>query len=83
MMTSLLNAFFGCSHRRTSFPLTPARRSGIPQGVQENRGKTYVTCLDCGKEFDYNWDKMRVGSEKSGMPPVIAPVTLTPHTSAR
>jgi len=83
MMTSLLNAFFGCSHRRTSFPLTPARRGGVAQGVQENRCKTYVTCLDCGKEFDYNWDEMHVGSQKSSMPTVIAPATFTPHHSAR
>jgi hypothetical protein len=22
---------------------------------------TYVTCLDCGKEFAYDWKAMRVG----------------------
>jgi len=21
----------------------------------------YVVCLDCGKEFDYDWNEMRVG----------------------
>ena len=25
------------------------------------RRGAYVTCLDCGKEFDYNWQDMRVG----------------------
>ncbi len=83
MMTSLMNAFFGCSHRNTSFPLTPARRTGGAQQLGETLGSTYVTCLDCGKEFDYNWDEMRVGSAKSGMHTVIAPQTFTPHHSSR
>jgi hypothetical protein len=25
------------------------------------RNGTYVVCLDCGKEFDYNWKDMRIG----------------------
>lgn len=28
----------------------------------ETRAKTYVACLDCGKEFDYDWKQMRVGA---------------------
>jgi hypothetical protein len=27
----------------------------------ETRGKTYVACLDCGRELDYDWKSMRVG----------------------
>ena len=27
-----------------------------------SRNGTYVVCLDCGKEFDYNWKEMRIGS---------------------
>jgi hypothetical protein len=30
-----------------------------------NRG-TYVVCLDCGQEFGYDWQEMRIG------PPVVA-----------
>jgi hypothetical protein len=37
-----------CAHQRTTFPITP-RGSG-----------TYVCCLDCGREFNYDWDAMRV-----------------------
>ena len=55
MLQQILNTMFGCSHRRTTFPLTPARRSGVA------RHNTYVSCLDCGKELDYDWDEMRVG----------------------
>lgn len=61
MLTSMFNAFFGCSHRRTTFPLTPARRAGLSVTSAENHAKTYVACLDCGKEFDYDWTHMRVG----------------------
>jgi len=25
------------------------------------RNSTYVACLDCGRELDYNWRDMRVG----------------------
>ena len=53
MLESILNALFGCSHRRTTFPLTPARKNGA--------SRTYVVCLDCGKEFAYNWADMRIG----------------------
>lgn len=61
MLQSLLNSLFGCSHQRTTFPLTPARRSGYAApGAAHGKG-TYVVCLDCGKEFAYNWDKMRIG----------------------
>jgi hypothetical protein len=53
MLESILNALFGCSHQRTTFPLTPKRRNGA--------SRTYVVCLDCGKEFAYNWADMRIG----------------------
>jgi hypothetical protein len=61
MLQSLLNSLFGCSHRRTTFPLTPTRRSAYP--TQGAPAGTYVVCLDCGKEFAYNWEYMRVGRQ--------------------
>jgi hypothetical protein len=60
MLQALLNALFGCSHRRTSFPLTPVRRSASHSASAAGNG-TYVVCLDCGKEFAYNWSDMRLG----------------------
>lgn len=51
MLSSVLDSLFGCSHRRTTFPITPKRPSVWPGA--------YVTCLDCGKEFAYNWTEMR------------------------
>ena len=55
-MRQLLEWLFGCRHRRLSFPLTmrPNRR---PQAGKLTG--TYVTCLDCGREFPYDWQAMK------------------------
>jgi hypothetical protein len=57
-LMSLIDLLLGCSHRRTTFPLTPAGRNAVSGTTRNN---TYVVCLDCGKEFDYDWKEMRVG----------------------
>jgi len=67
MMVTLLNSLFGCSHRRTTFPLTPARRAGF---TNSSKG-TYVVCLDCGKEFAYNWTDRKVGEAVRSMVPIL------------
>jgi len=58
MLQSILNALFYCTHQRTTFPLTPGRKNAAPSATRRN---TYVVCLDCGKEFAYDWDGMRIG----------------------
>jgi hypothetical protein len=76
MFHSLLNSLFGCSHRRTTFPLTPMRRgAGFTPAPGAARHSTYVVCLDCGKEFDYDWEGMRVGQ------PVTGRVAARPESS--
>ena len=60
MLQLVLNFLFGCSHQRTSFPLTPTRKSSGPQVPGAARFGTYVTCLECGKDLAYNWETMRV-----------------------
>jgi hypothetical protein len=78
MLQSLLNTLFGCSHQRTTFPLTPARNSLANLNSSTPRNGTYVTCLDCGKEFAYDWKAMRIGQ------PMVAPVpTVTTQPSFR
>ena len=63
MLRTLAIALLGrCSHRRMSFPLTPKVR-GIPVA-----GGAYVTCLDCGKEFRYDWDAMRLDKAEMSRP---------------
>lgn len=47
---------FGCVHKRTTFPLS--KRGSSPRTA--GRTGTYVVCLDCGKEFAYDWEKMRI-----------------------
>ena len=60
---------FGCSHKRTSFPITlpeRARKVAAPQSAAGHR--TYITCLDCGKEIPYSWEEMRVVSNSYSAP---------------
>ena len=58
-MINFLNLLFGCSHRRTTFPITPSRKRGFVNSSKE----TYVVCLTCGQEFVYNWQDMKLGAE--------------------
>jgi hypothetical protein len=51
MFQAVLNAVLVCHHRRTTFPVTT--------------GRTYIVCLDCGKELPYDWSQMRL------VPPVV------------
>jgi hypothetical protein len=71
MLQSLLDTLFGCSHQHTTFPLTPARSMAGASVTGKVRNGTYVVCLDCGKEFAYDWKAMRVGQPV--MQPVAAP----------
>ena len=48
-MFRFVDALFGCAHRHRTFPRTA-----------KNTGTTYIVCLDCGKEFPYDWQQMKV-----------------------
>jgi hypothetical protein len=65
MLQSLIDTLFGCSHQRTTFPLTPTHRNTGPSLYGAQRNGTYVTCLDCGKEFAYDWKTMRMARTHS------------------
>jgi hypothetical protein len=59
-----MDALFGCSHKKLSFPITvrgARRRSTQAASVTG----TYVVCLDCGHEFPYDWNEMKVVSRIS------------------
>jgi hypothetical protein len=58
MIAKLLDTFFGCRHSRYSFPVTMRRGARRPQAAALTG--TYVACLDCGKEFPYDWQEMKV-----------------------
>jgi RNase P subunit RPR2 len=47
MPRSLFKLLFGCAHKRTTFPV---KRSS----------QTHVTCLDCGEELVYDWNRMEI-----------------------
>jgi hypothetical protein len=57
MLSKLLDAMFGCWHSHYSFPITV--RSGLRRSGSARTG-TYVVCLDCGKEFAYDWQAMKI-----------------------
>ena len=54
----LFDALFGCRHQRVSFPLTS--RQAQRRSEAAGQTGTYIVCLDCGKEFPYDWNSMRV-----------------------
>jgi hypothetical protein len=58
MLSKVFDAMFGCWHSHCSFPIT-VRASSRRSGAAARTG-TYVVCLDCGKEFSYDWQAMKV-----------------------
>jgi hypothetical protein len=58
MISKLVDMFFGCLHPRYSFPVT-LRGSARRTQAAALTG-TYVVCLECGKEFPYDWQEMKV-----------------------
>lgn len=60
MITKLVNALFGCRHSRYSFPVTVRKNSAVRRPQAAALTGTYVACLDCGQEFAYDWQEMKV-----------------------
>ena len=58
MIGKMLDVMFGCRHARYSFPITV--RGGARHAMTPGRTGTYVVCLDCGREFAYDWQEMRI-----------------------
>ena len=55
MIDTLLNLLFRCSHRRLTRPVAPVTKAGQPHS------QSYVVCLDCGKQFEYDMTTMHMG----------------------
>lgn len=55
MIDTVLNLLFRCSHRRLTRPVAPITKAGQPHS------QSYVVCLDCGKQFQYDLKEMRIG----------------------
>ena len=59
MFGEVLDMLFGCWHKNYSFPIT-AKKGSAPQNEAARVTGTYVVCLDCGREFPYDWSRMKV-----------------------
>ena len=57
-MASFVDMLFGCWHKNYSFPMSA--RAGERRSAAAQLTGTYVVCLDCGKEFAYDWKEMKV-----------------------
>jgi DNA-directed RNA polymerase subunit RPC12/RpoP len=55
MIGTVLNLLFRCSHRRLTRPVAPIPKAGQPQT------QSYVFCLNCGEQFEYDLNEMRIG----------------------
>ena len=58
MIAEFFDTVFGCKHSHYSFPISvrPASRRSAASKLTG----TYVACLDCGREFPYDWQEMKV-----------------------
>src|ERR1700724_1677479 len=69
-MASFLDVLFGCTHKNYSFPQTNKR--GQRRAPAASLTGTYVVCLECGKEFPYDWQEMKVKDSKPARAQALA-----------
>jgi len=78
----LYDLLFGCTHKRCSFPMTVRGRLRRTTPAASVTG-TYVVCLDCGKEFPYDWNEMRLVTPTPQNAGGRQPMTILPgHKTA-
>ena len=70
----ILDLLFGCWHKHLSFPISSKRGQRRPAAAQQTG--TYVVCLDCGKEFAYDWQQMRIVAPRKERDPAAASVEV-------
>lgn len=67
-LVGLADRLCGCSHRRTTFPIT-LRANASMDGRQGTPAETYVACLECGRHVAYDWTTMRVAGQREAVLP--------------
>jgi hypothetical protein len=77
-LVGLADWLYGCSHCRTTFPIT-LRASAGGDGRPGTQPETYVACLDCGRHFAYDWTNMRITRRRLAW---MAPPALLPALGA-
>jgi hypothetical protein len=70
----LYDLLFGCAHEHYTFPLTVRAKSRRSEAAALTG--TYVVCLDCGKEFPYDWQAMKVMHSKPTASGAREPITI-------
>jgi hypothetical protein len=72
---SLFDMVFGCWHKRCSFAFTVRGKLRRDTAAASVTG-TYVVCLDCGREFPYDWPqrKMLASTFRTGWAPKRATI---------
>ncbi len=80
MMSGLVDFLFGCWHSNYSFPITA--KPGERRSKASRATGTYVVCLDCGKEFAYDWQQMKVVSDEPGRDHAVAEPAPLVHKQA-
>jgi len=66
MIHTMINLLFGCRHKQFTRPITPLQKFG------DHRRNTYISCLECGKQFHYDTVNMRMGT------PIVHTMTSEP-----
>jgi len=74
----LFDMVFGCSHKRCSFPITV--RGKQRRSPAASLTGTYVVCLDCGHEFAYDWNEMKM-VDSAAEPTEAVPVYTGPKAA--
>jgi len=75
----LFDMVFGCSHKRCSFPITV--RGKQRRSPAASLTGTYVVCLDCGHEFAYDWNEMKMVDSAAAEPTEAVPVYTGPKAA--
>ncbi len=63
MLANVFDMLFGCWHQNYSFPISAKKVTANHPHAAHLTG-TYVVCLDCGKEFPYDWNQMKILSQE-------------------
>ena len=75
MIANVMDMLFGCWHTNYSFPITA--KKGHQKEAARLTG-TYVVCLECGKEFAYDWKSMRIGEAVRQAPAATTTESFSP-----
>ncbi len=77
----LFDMVFGCWHKRCTFPITVRGKQRRSIAAASATG-TYVVCLDCGREFPYDWSRLKRLASNPCTARGTEPVTIVPGLKA-